>query len=41
MGVKKNPEFYADFRSGETIQKSAPKKLDPKNTFFWRLGRIF
>jgi hypothetical protein len=39
--VSTNPEFDADFRSEEIIQKNVPKKLDPKNNFFWGLGRYF
>jgi hypothetical protein len=37
--VSKNPEFCADFRSEEIIQKKGTvlKIIRPKNIFFWGL----
>ncbi len=35
-GVSKNPPFYTDFRDvHQTLVKSAPQKVLPKNRFFW------
>jgi hypothetical protein len=40
--VSKNPEFYADFRSEEIIQKKCTEKeLETKTILFPGLGRIF
>jgi hypothetical protein len=39
--VSKNPEFYADFRSEEIIQKQVLKKVRPTKHFSGDLGGFF
>jgi hypothetical protein len=39
--VSKNPEFYADFRSGEIVQKNAPEKVRRKKHFFLEIWADF